>query len=448
MGSLNGIKKETIESFDKEFNSNFMSHPLMHALSKNDIKDVAYVNSGRSATEFHFEVNLKTLPVTNQKKSGRCWIFSALNVLREEVAKKCNLEKFELSQNYVSFWDKFEKINYFLESMIALADRPADDRLVTYLLESGIQDGGQWDMFVNVVNKYGVIPQSAMHETFQSENTASMKSLIDTKLRQCAAELRNSIKAGKDEKGIQYEKNEMLLEFYSLLCMCFGEPPKTFDFEYTDKDGKYHADRNLDPKTFYDKYVGYDLENDFVSVIDSPTTDKPYYKKVTIDWLGNVAEGREVSYINLPIEEIKDLIVKQLKSGMPVWFGSDVSKYGERDLGIWSDEIYDFSGTFGFEFAMTKEESLVYRESAMNHAMVITGVNFDADGKPDRWKIENSWSDEHGEKGYYVMNAGWFDKYVYQAVVKKEFLNDKQKAALDSEAGHFDPWDPMGTLAD
>lgn len=445
---LNGVTEEILKDYRYTFFDNVLSYPLMHAVARHDIMDAAYVNSGREATEFQFEVNLKTLPVTNQKKSGRCWIFSALNVLREEVAKKCNLEKFELSQNYIAFWDKFEKINYFLESMIALSDRPADDRLVTYLLESGLQDGGQWDMFVNIVNKYGVVPQSAMHETFQSENTAHMNSVINTKLRQCASELRNAIREGKDEEGIRYEKKEMLFELYSLLCICFGEPPREFDFEYTDKDGKYHADRKLDPKSFYDKYIGYDLSNDFVSIINSPTADKPFYSKVTIDWLGNVAEGRPVSYINLPMDEMKDLIVKQLKSGMPVWFGSDVSKDGERELGIWSDELYDISGTFGFEFAMTKEDMLNYRESAMNHAMVITGVNFGADGKPDRWKIENSWSDEHGEKGYYVMNAGWFDKYVYQAVVKKEFLNDKQRAVLDAEAKHFDPWDPMGTLAD
>ncbi len=454
MADMNGINEKTLSDFKKTFEENILSKPLTNALAKHDIDDVVFVNSGRAATQFQFDVDIKTLPATNQKKSGRCWIFSALNVLREKAADTCNIdrksypEKFELSQNYVAFWDKFEKINYFLESIIALADRPLDDRLVDYILQSGINDGGQWDMFVNVVEKYGVVPQSAMEETFQSENTAHMNELINTKLRQSAAELRNSVAGGKDAKSIKYEKEEMMFDFYSLLCMCFGEPPKTFDFEYTDKDGNYHADRDLTPKSFYEKYIGCDLANDFASLINSPTEDKPFYENVTIDWLNNVAEGRPVKYLNVPMEDMKSAIVKQLKSGMPVWFGSDVSKMGERQMGLWSDALFDYNGTLGIDFSMTKEFALPYRDSAMNHAMVITGVNFGVNGKPDRWKIENSWSDERGNKGYFVMNAGWFDKYVFQAVVKKEFMTEKMLGALKNEPKHFYPWDPVGTLTD
>lgn len=448
MSGFEAVTKKDLERMSREYSENRLAKAMTNALSKHNIKDIAFSNKGLKEAQFQFSVDLKTMSATNQKKSGRCWIFSALNVLREVVAKKCNIEKFELSQNYVAFWDKYEKANYFLESMIDLADRPATDRLVTFILDMGIQDGGQWDMFVNAVSKYGVVPKSAMEESFQSSNTADMNHLINTKLRKGAVALRKAVSEGKSKAEVKEVKNGILSELYNLFCMCFGEPPVKFDFEYTDKDKNYHVDRSLDPKSFYDKYIGFDLENDFVSIINSPTEDKPFYERVTIDYLGNVAEGRAVSYINLPMEEVKELIVKQLKDGEPVWFGSDVGHMGEREMGIWSDGCYDFDNTLGIDFSMTKAERLNYRESAMNHAMVITGVNLDENGKPDRWKIENSWSEENGNKGYYIMNAGWFDKFVYQAVVRKKHLNEKQLEALGKEPIHFSPWDPMGTLAD
>ena len=329
--------------------------------------------------------------------------------------------------------------------MIELADRPLTDRLVTFLLDSAIGDGGQWNMLVNVVEKYGVIPKAAMQETFQSSHTRDMNRLINTLLRKGALALREAAANGQDTEAV---KNIFLKDAYRLLSMCFGEPPKEFDFEYTDKDKVYHVDRKLTPHTFYEKYVGFNLREDYVGIINSPTEDKPFYQNCTIDYLGNVAGAPPVTYLNLPMEDLKDLIVKQLKDGRVVWFGSDVGFMGEREMGIWSDAVFDFDGTLGIDFSMTKEERLNIRESAMNHAMVITGVNLDENGKPNRWKIENSWSDERGEKGYFVMNAGWFDKYVYQAVVDKSYLNEKQLAALHTEPLHFMPWDPMGTLAE
>lgn len=447
MKQFRGITVEEIQEVSRKYHENPLAKAMTNALSKHNVKDIAFSNKGLSGAKFDFSVNIKTMPATNQKKSGRCWIFSALNILREEVAKRCNLEKFELSQNYLAFWDKYEKSNYFLESMIALADRPVTDRLVTFLLDMGIQDGGQWDMLVNLVEKYGVVPKNEMEESYQSGDTMEMNRLINTKLRKGAVSLRKAVNEGKTEEEVQAIKKEILSDLYNLLCMCFGEPAHDFDFEYTDKDGVYHVDRDLCPIRFYKKYIGYNLKEDYVSIINSPTEDKPFYSRIAIDYLGNVAEGREVSYINLPMEELKELIVKQLQKGEPVWFGSDVGHMGERQMGIWSDACFDFEGTLGMDFSMTKEERLNHRESAMNHAMIITGVNLDKDGKPNRWKIENSWSEENGVKGYYIMNGSWFDKFVYQAVVKKEFLNEKQLAVLETEAKRFAPWDPMGTLA-
>lgn len=443
--SFEGISERQRAEYRARYESNALYRAVGNALSKHGIGDVAFSSRGRNAAQFRFSHVVPTLPAANQKKSGRCWIFAALNVLRELTAKKLNLAELEFSQNYMAFWDKFEKANYFLESVIALAGRPVDDRLLSYVLDTAVQDGGQWDMFVNLVEKYGVAPKSAMEETFQSSNTADMNKLLNAKLRRGAALLRAEVAAGGDPRALRLR---IMDEVHALLCLCFGQPPQTFDFEYVDKDKNFHADRDLTPKSFYEKYVGLDLKNDYVSLINSPTGDKPFYRTVAIDWLGNVAEGRPVRYLNLPMDELKDLIVRQLKDGECVWFGSDVGKKGARDMGIWSDACFDYEGTFAMDFAMTKGERLDLRDSAMNHAMVITGVNLDAAGQPNRWKIENSWGDEHGDKGYYLMDGGWFDQYVYQAVINKKHLSEKQLAALETEPLHFFPWDPMGTLAE
>ncbi len=441
---MNDVSLSLIEKFRDQTENSAFDRAMTNALTKHNVKDVAFTNRGLEEAQFAFSVNVPTMEVTNQKQSGRCWIFAALNLFREEIAEKCNIEKFELSQNYIAFWDKFEKINFFYESMIELADRPLTDRLVIYLLDSGIGDGGQWNMLVNLVEKYGLVPKAAMQETFQSSHTRDMNRLINTLLRKGALDLRKAYSEGSD---VMQVKEKYLLDAYRLLTMCFGVPPKSFDFEYTDKDDAYHIDRGLTPIEFAGKYTSLNLRSDYVGIINSPTEDKPFYQQITIDYLGNVAGAPPVTYLNLPMEEIKDLIVRQLQDGKPVWFGSDVGSMGERSMGIWSDKVYDFDGTLGIDFSMTKEERLNIRESAMNHAMVITGVNLDENGVPNRWKIENSWSDQNGEKGYYVMNAGWFDKFVYQAVIEKSYLDEKQLEALQTEPMHFMPWDPMGTLA-
>ncbi len=442
---LNGISAETIAEYSREYAASPLFRAVGNALTRQSVDDAAFSSKGRNAAQFTFSVDVATLPATNQKKSGRCWIFSALNVLREVTAKKLSLSEFEFSQNYLAFWDKFEKSNYFLETVIALADKPVDDRLLEHVLKTGVGDGGQWDMFVGLVVKYGLVPKSAMEETFQSSDTAAMNRLLNSKLRRGAGLLRECAARGGDVSGL---KIELMGEIYSLLRLCFGEPPATFDFEYLDDKKEFHADRDLTPHEFYEKYVGCDLENDFVSIINSPTGDKPFYRTIVIDWLGNVAEGRPVNYLNLPMDELKELIIAQLRDGRPVWFGSDVRKKGDRVKGFWSDACFDFDGTFGMEFDLEKGEALDLRDSAMNHAMIITGVNIGADGTPDRWKIQNSWGDDRGKKGFYLMDAGWFDRYVFQAVVDKKYLSEKQLAALKTEPLHFAPWDPMGTLAD
>ena len=447
MQFTDAIGYRELADFSAHYNGSPARRAMTNALANTELADVTFDHRRLRDDRFHFSVELPTLPATNQERSGRCWIFAGLNVLRERAAKTCGLERFELSQNFIAFWDKLEKCGYFLESVIDRVDCPVDDRTLCWILSTGVQDGGQWDMFVSLVEKYGVVPKEAMDETYQSSHTGPMNGLLNTLLRRGAARLQSLARGGADADALHKEKKDILREAYALLCTCLGEPPASFDFAWTDKDKAYHVDRGLTPKSFYEKYVAADL-GAYVSVINSPTGDKPFYKTFTVDYLGNVAGGNEVRYLNLPMAELVSLAVRQLQEGEPVWFGSDVSKCGDRKRGIWDTEAFDYASAFGDDFAMEKGAALDYRESAMNHAMVLTGVELGEDGAPVRWKVQNSWSDENGDKGYYLMSAAWFDRFVYQAVIRRDLLTEAQRAALGEEPGHLPPWDPMGSLAD
>ncbi len=431
------ISKESLEKWQADYDQDKLQKVVRQFLFDNDLSKSAKLHY---EMQDQFSINIPTLPVTNQMASGRCWLFAGLNVLREEVAKKLNLSEFELSQNYVAFYDKLEKINFTLESLIALKDRPWDDRTLSWVLETGIQDGGQWDMFVAIVKKYGVVPKSAMIESYQSSHTAMMNSLINRTLRRFAYDIRKL-----DEDAIKAHKEEVLEKLYGMLCTCFGVPPKTFDFEYVDKDKNYHKLTGLDPLGFYKEYVGLDLD-DYVSIINSPTSDKPFYKTFTVDYLGNVL-GKKVRYLNLPLSEFKKTIIAKMKNGEIVWFGSDCGKFGERNKGYWDPAAFDYDTLFDIDFSISKEAALMFRDSAMNHAMVFTGVNLEGE-KSTKWRIENSWGDDKAHKGYYVASDLWFDAYVYQAVVDKKYLSPEAIEALAEDDIHLNPWDPMGTLAD
>ena len=414
------------------------------ALSQSELNSVAFSPKGAFAMRQKFSIDIPTMEVTNQKSSGRCWLFAAANVLRERIAKARNLEKFELSQSYLAFWDKFERANYFLESILETAHLPTDDRTVAHILATGVHDGGQWDMFVDIVRKYGIVPKDVYGETAQTGNTRQMNAQLNRALKVCAVKLRGMAASGRPANDIQAVKLQAMEQVYGFLCSCYSEPPKVFDFECVDKDGVYHAERDLTPLAFAERYVG-DLLEQMVSIINAPTRDKPYHRTFTIRLLGNVADGAPVKHLNLPMDEFKAAIIAQLSDGKPVWFGSDVGHFGERTLGIWDDGSFDFDLLTGLDLSMSKEDALNYGLSAMNHAMVITGVNIE-DGRPTRWKIENSWGDKNGEKGYYVCSDSWFDQYVYQAAVEKAYLGELAALAAQ-EPIVLEPWDPMGTLA-
>ena len=435
-----------LEDFEKDFNRDPAKRVAQLAVTMNGVNQSATDPFTARRDRFQFSVELKTGHITNQKGSGRCWMFAALNTMRVEVMKKLNLEDFELSQNYLLFYDKLEKSNYFLESILETLDEPTNGRVIAHLLGAPLNDGGQWDMLCNLVDKYGVVPKDAMPETACSSSTWEVTSYMTRKLREFACTLRTGYSEGKTVEQLRGLKETMLCAIYNMLSIAFGNPPKTFTFEARDKDKKFIRDVNMTGRGFYEKYIGWEL-SDYVSLINATTADKPFHRTFTVKFLGNVKEGRPVKYLNLPVEDLKRAAIRQMQDGAPVWFGCDVGKSSTRKTGIMDLMALRPDQLFGVEFGMDKAQRLDYGDSLMTHAMVFQGVNLDENGNPDRWKVENSWGDEPGEKGYFVMSDDWFTEYTYQVVVHKKYLTDEQRAELDQAPIELEPWDPMGSLA-
>ena len=419
-----------------------------HALSNNAFDDVFKSLDNAEDTQFVFSIDVPTLPVTNQKRSGRCWIFSASNVLREIIAKKCNIKgQFEISQNFIAYYDKLEKFNYFAQNLINLCESGAkhDDRKVAFLL-SGVGDGGQWQMYVNLVKKYGIVPKASFVETASSSFTYGSNALCNAALREFTSKIYKSWEANKNHDKLMKLKEEFVDKVYNILTSAFGVPPTTFDFEYVDKDDKYHIEAGLTPSEFFNKYIGDDID-DFVSVIHAPTKDKKYNKTYSIEYVGNVYGGTPVTHLNISFDRMEKAIISQLKDGEIVWFGSDVSNFGDRENGIWDTLSYDYQTPFGANRVFDKADMLDFYQAAMNHAMCIIGVDIKK-GKPIRWKIENSWGEASGKNGIYMMSEPFFRAFTFQAAVRKKYLAKEELAALEKEAKLLPPWDPFGTLAD
>lgn len=437
-------KRQTInKDFYKEAQ---VADPLaMNAVLNVGLDETALNHQSKINMQHTFSLELKTGTITSQNKSGRCWLFAGLNTMRYKVMNDLNMKNFELSQTFQMFYDKLEKANYFLENILETLDESTDSRLIMWLLSGPLNDGGQWDMFTAIVEKYGVVPKYVMPESFHSSNSSRMNSILTLKLRGYAYKLRKMSADGSSADSCRNEKEKMLKEFYRLLTTFLGVPPTEFDFEYTDKDDTFYRDVNLTPKSFYEKYLDLDL-SEYISVIHAPTQDKPFNKTYTVQYLGNVEGGNPVKYINLDLPEFKALAIAQLKDNVPVWFGSDVGQWMKREEGILDDNAYFYEDVLKTEFDLDKAGRLDYGESLMTHAMVFTGVNL-KDAKPNRWKVENSWGDKNGNKGYYVMSDSWFDQFTYQIVVNKKYLTKEQLAAWELEAKVLKPWDPMGALA-
>ncbi|HFI0271456.1 TPA: aminopeptidase C [Streptococcus suis] len=436
--------------FTERLYANYLANPSLqateNAVSHNGLLKSLETRQSAIDNDYVFSIDLTKDAVSNQKASGRCWMFAALNTFRHKLISDFKLENFELSQAHTFFWDKYEKSNWFLEQIIATADLEIGSRKVKFLLDTPQQDGGQWDMVVALFEKYGVVPKSVYPESISSSASRELNQYLNKLLRQDAQILRDLLAKGASPEEVQTQKENLLQEIFNFLAVNLGLPPRSFDFAYRDKDNVYHRDTNVTPQAFYEKYVGLKL-SDYVSIINAPTTDKPYNKSYTVELLGNVVGAPAVRYLNVEMNRFKELAIAQLKAGESVWFGSDVGQSSNRQTGIMANNTYDFSSSLGIHFHQDKAGRLDYSESLMTHAMVLTGVDLDDSEQPLKWKVENSWGDKVGDKGYFVASDSWMDEYTYQIVVRKEFLTPEELAAYQAQPQVLAPWDPMGALA-
>ncbi|HFI0337590.1 TPA: aminopeptidase C [Streptococcus suis] len=436
--------------FTERLYANYLANPSLqateNAVSHNGLLKSLETRQSAIDNDYVFSIDLTKDAVSNQKASGRCWMFAALNTFRHKLISDFKLENFELSQAHIFFWDKYEKSNWFLEQIIATADQEIGSRKVKFLLDTPQQDGGQWDMVVALFEKYGVVPKSVYPESISSSASRELNQYLNKLLRQDAQILRDLLAKGASSEEVQVQKENLLQEIFNFLAVNLGLPSRSFDFAYRDKDNVYHRDTNVTPQAFYEKYVGLKL-SDYVSIINAPTTDKPYNKSYTVELLGNVVGAPAVRYLNVEMNRFKELAIAQLKAGESVWFGSDVGQSSNRQTGIMATNTYDFSSGLGIHFHQDKAGRLDYSESLMTHAMVLTGVDLDDNEQPLKWKVENSWGDKVGDKGYFVASDSWMDEYTYQIVVRKEFLTPEELAAYQAQPQVLAPWDPMGALA-
>ena len=425
---------------------------VVYTVAKNAVTSSGLVKSARvpervakATRSFTYQVQPQGA-ITNQKQSGRCWMFAALNIMRFEIMQQWNLETFEFSQSYPLFYDKLERANWFLCQVLDMVDEPLEGREMAFLLADPLGDGGQWDMFMALVRKYGVVPKEAMPETACSSNTREMDAYLTKLLRGYAAELRRAHEAGASADELCDRIPQMMATVRRALCICLGEPPASFDVRAHDKDKKLVEHLGMTPLGFYRGFLA-ERFDDYVSVISANTADKPFGRTYTIERLGNVAEAGQVKHLNLPIERLKELALSMLRDNRPVWFGSDVGQSSLRDDGLLDPAAIDVDAIFGTQVEMDRATRLDYGDSCMTHAMVLQGVDVDASGRTTQWRVENSWGKDFGNDGFYIMDDAWFDEFVYQIAVPKSLLTAEERAAWETEPVNLRPWDPMGTLA-
>ena len=441
---MNGaLTTAELELMRKEFAANPTYRLAQNAATQTPVKDLVLDREVVTSIDHSVSHLLDDWKPTDQAKSGRCWLFAGLNLLRVGAARAMNLKDFEFSQNHLMYWDKLERANYFLEAMIETAERDVDDRTVAHLLATVADDGGQWNMFVALVGKHGLVPKSAMPETKSSADTDQMNAVLRRVLREGAKDVRALQPRGTE--AMRTRKQEILAVAHRVLTMHLGTPPEQFDWQWTDKDRAFHRDGVMTPAEFARKYVSLPLD-EFVCLVHDPRETSPAGRTFTVEYLGNVVDGDRVVYLNVDVATMKQIAKQTVVAGEPVWFGCDVDQMMRNDLGVWDARLYDYASLYDTQFGLGKADRLLLHETAMTHAMLFTGVDV-VDDVPRRWRVENSWGEERGQKGFYTMNDSWFDEYVFEIAARRSALPEGLRAALDEEPIVLPAWDPMGSLA-
>lgn len=432
------INKELLTKFSKKFNENSTNNVIKHAIANVGINDASIVKEVLNRHTFEFSDETKKGEITNQKRSGRCWMFSALNVLRVGTMEKLNVETFEFSQAYLQFYDKLEKANTFLHYVIETKDLPLTDRLVAHIMYGGAEDGGYWNFFVGLATKYGVVPKEVMPETYHSSNTDVLNEVLDLRLKKAASLIRKSKTIEEAEKI----KEDALYQVYNICVKALGLPPEKFTYEYRDKDKKFVRISDITPKEFMEKYAKDDLLAK-VELVQDPREENEKGRLYQVPYTCSVLEHGPYTFLNVTLEELKKVTIASIKDGAPVWFGCDVGRFSDRKKGILDSELFDYDNTLTELGEFTKKDRLINYSSFMTHAMTFVGVDLDENGKPKMWEVENSWGDEVGKKGIFSMTDKWFDDHNYSVVVDKKYISDEFKGGLDKEPIILEYFDPL-----
>ncbi|MCQ2075538.1 MAG: C1 family peptidase [Bacteroidaceae bacterium] len=431
-----GISSEMLNKMKVENKMTASDKAIYNAMAANNITVLAANQSNKIEQNTYFSNSVPSKGITDQKSSGRCWLFTGLNVLRSKVINQRHLEGLEFSQLYCFFYDQLEKSNLFLQAVIDTKDKPFDDKTVEWLFHNPLSDGGTYTGVADLVMKYGLVPAGVMPETFASNNTSNFVSFLKRKLREDGITLRES------QGNLQEQKEKMLSEIYHMLTLGFGEPITEFTWAPKDKNGKYlSAPKKYTPKSFYDELIGDDLNENYVMLMNDPT--RPYWKTYEIEYDRHLYDGHNWKYLNLPLQDIKAAAIESIKDSTMMYFSCDVSKELDKTRGLLDLKNFDYESIFGVKFGMDKRQRIITFDSGSSHAMTLMAVDIDAEGKPIKWKVENSWGASYGYSGHLIMTDEWFDEYMFRLVVNKKYLSDKARKASEQKPVMLPCYDPM-----
>lgn len=433
------LTSKMVEKLKKEFHSRKDAEIIARAIQKNGIKAASEDPTASERLHRAFSYEIKTGKPTNQRHSGRCWSFAALNTLRHKFATKYKFKDFELSQNYLFFWDRIERANMFFQKIIATADKPLHDRTVDFYLSFALNDGGQWANAASIIEKYGVVPEYVMPDTHNTKDTSDVAEVFDSLMRKDAIELRAMVQTNASPAELQEAQERMMGDVYKIAAYSFGEPPAKFDLEYRDDDKKFHQVLGLTPLKFYHEYFDTNL-SDYVVVTNAP--DHEMDRSYLMPAQDSVVDGLPIKFVNVPFAELQEGAIKQLQAGETVWVGNDVLQQMDRKRGLMDAKLYHREELLDVDFVMDKKHCLETKQAVVSHAMTLTGFDMIND-QPTRWKIENSWGKDNGDNGYFVMTQDWFEEYTYEAVINKKYLSDRVKKVAESEPVTLPAWDSL-----
>jgi len=435
-----GITPEMLQQIKQSYKGTTADKAIRNAITNTNINQLAINTESKNNFDTYFSHRVNSKGITNQKSSGRCWLFTGLNVFRAKAIAKYNMEDFKFSTNYSFFWDQLEKSNLFLQGIIDTRTKPMDDRQVEWLFKNALGDGGQFTGVFDILTKYGVVPAEAMVETNSSDNTARMSNLIGLKLKEYGLQLRDQAAKGAKPAALEKSKTEMLGTVYRMLVLNLGEPPTSFTWTRTNAKGEPVETKEYTPLSFYKEFIGGDIENDYVMLMNDPTRE--FYKLYEIDYDRHRYDGKNWTYVNLPIEEIKEMAIASIKDSTMMYFSCDVGKFFDRERGVLDVNYYDYGSLFDTTFGMDKKQRIATFASGSSHAMTLMAVDLDTNGTPKKWMVENSWG-PGANNGHLIMTDEWFNEYMFRLVVEKKYITERVKEVMKQKPVRLPAWDPM-----